>query len=725
MACGLDTSGCTLASCGNGIVEGVEECDDAGTAPGDGCSSNCSVEPGWQCVGQPSVCALLCGNGALDAGEQCDGANLGGQSCVTLGMGYVGGDLFCSASCTFDTGQCELPTCGNGALDPGEQCDGVLLNNQTCETVGSYIGGTLICSGSCAFDLSNCIPVTCGDGIISPGEGCDDLNQVGGDGCNILCNVETGWSCTGEPSSCTLLCGNNQLDSGEQCDGAQLGGADCQSLGYDTGSLSCDTGCVFNTSQCTMFSCGDGQVTGLEDCDGVNLNGATCVSLGFISGMLGCTTNCAFDTGSCVAPVCGDGVISPSVGEQCDDNNSQSADGCSAACQVEVGWVCSGTPSTCVPSCGNATVDPGEECDGADHNGETCQSLGFAGGTLGCTNCAFDTSGCAASVCPNGVREGAEECDGSDYGGLDCSSFGYTSGSLSCSTSCTIDTSGCAMCPATLTSAFSEDFSSPSSSSWTTGTNVPVNTSILSAYTITQHGVRITGGLLEITNVESGWPSHGQGYACVKTGGAGSQYDNGLYNPTLKNNTGQEVVWSFNMRRDDSDNTDGGFSCSSTSIQNRITVGLAYVLAASSAAGLNASTSTCNASASANGYAVVMGGSGGAVRLVRFTNGLRNGAITNIVSSGGYDPDRHFSVRVTYNAVTDGWQLEVRNDGSSSFSDPATGTFGFVGTGVDSTYVNTPLEYSGPYFQTGCTGNCDYTYMTRFDNVQVGLRCAP
>ena len=102
--------------------------------------------------------------------------------------------------------------------------------------------------------------------------------------------------------------------------------------------------------------------------------------------------------------------------------------------------------------------------------------------------------------------------------------------------------------------------------------------------TIHWHGVRIDNGLLEITNVESGWPSHGQGYAYVKTGGTGSQYDNGLYNATLKDNSGQEVVWSFNMRRDDPDNTDGGFSCSSTSSQNRITVGLAYVLAASSAA---------------------------------------------------------------------------------------------------------------------------------------------
>jgi len=676
-ACAIDLSGCTLASCGDGIIEGTEECDDGGTAAGDGCSSNCSMEEGWRCVGQPSICALLCGNGSLDTDEQCEGTNLGGQTCDSLGLGYVGGDLSCSTSCLFDTSLCDLPTCGNGALDTAEQCDGILLNNQTCESVGSYIGGSLLCSGSCAFDVSNCIPIVCGDGVISTGEVCDDNNQDGGDGCNILCNVESGWSCTeNSPSVCTLLCGNSQVDSG-------------------------------------------------EDCDTANLNGADCESLGFVGGQLSCNTNCEFNTDSCDDPVCGDGVISTSVGEQCDDTNTTNSDGCSSLCQVEMGWVCQFEPSQCSPSCGNGNIDPGEDCDGANLNGADCQSLGFAGGSLGCTNCIFDTSNCAVSVCPNGIREATEECDGSDFGGQDCTHFGFSTGALSCTGACTIETTGCSMCPATLTSAFSDDFATPSSSSWTTGTDAAVGSSRWSAYTLPNHGVRIYNGLLEITNDESGYPKHGQGYAYVKTGGTGSEYDNGLYNPTLKSNTGLEVVWSFNMRRDDPDNTDGGFSCSSTSSQNGITVGLAYVLAASSAAGLNASTSTCSASATAYGYAVVMGGAGCSVRLVRFTEGLRNGAITNIVSSGGFAPDNYFSVRVIYNADTDQWQLEARSDGSSGFSDPATGGYGFTGTGTDSAHVNAPLEYSGPYFQTGCTGNCSETYTTRFDNVQVGVRCAP
>ncbi|MFH2007106.1 MAG: DUF4215 domain-containing protein [bacterium] len=817
--CLFDRSACLLFSCGDGLVEGMEACDDGNTAAGDGCSSNCSVEEGWECVGQPSVCAELCGNNAQDPGEQCDGADLDGQTCESLGQGYVGGTLACGADCTFNTAQCELPTCGNGVLDAGEQCDGILLNGAQCNTVGGYIGGTLLCLPSCSFDLSGCIPISCGDGIVSPGEACDDGNQVGGDGCNILCNVESGWDCSGEPSQCTPFCGNNQLDPGEQCDGAFLGGQTCQGLGYDLGTLACSAGCTYNTSGCSTFSCGDGMVTGLEQCDGANLNGQTCqtvgsyvggtllclpscafnlsgcipiqcgdgilsageqcddgdttngdgcnaacqvesgwscagepsnctllcgnsqldageqcdgallggqtcVGLGYVGGTLLCTAGCTYNVSSCIAPACGDGIIS--AGEGCDDNNTGSGDGCNAACQVEGGWSCSGAPSICTLLCGNATWDPGEACDGGDLHGETCQTQGYAGGPLSCNaNCTFNTGACLASVCPNGIREGAEECDGSDFGGLDCTDFGFSTGSLSCTGGCTIDTGGCANCPPTLTSAFSETFATPSSSSWTTGTDAAVSSSIWSAYTLPNHGVRIYNGLLEITNDVSGSPVHGQGYAYVKTDGAGSEYDNGLYDATLANNTGLEVVWSFNMRRDDPDTTDGGFSCTSVSSQNAITVGLAYVLASSSAAGLNASTSTCNASATADGYAVVMGGSSGSVRLVRFENGLRNGAITNIVSSGGFSPDRYFSVRVTYNADTNLWRLEARSDGTSSFSNPATGTYGFTGTGTDSAYVNTPLEYSGPYFQTGCTGLCSETYLARFDNVNVGVRCAP
>ncbi|MGN6109549.1 MAG: tandem-95 repeat protein, partial [Kofleriaceae bacterium] len=42
-------------------------------------------------------------------------------------------------------------------------------------------------------------------------------------------------------------------------------------------------------------------------------------------------------------PICGDGLVEGA--ETCDDGNVGTGDGCSATCQVETGWMCSGEPS--------------------------------------------------------------------------------------------------------------------------------------------------------------------------------------------------------------------------------------------------------------------------------------------------------------------------------------------------------------------------------------------
>jgi cysteine-rich repeat protein len=62
--------------------------------------------------------------------------------------------------------------------------------------------------------------------------------------------------------------------------------------------------------------------------------------------------------------VCGDGLITGA--EQCDDGNGASGDGCSAACVVEPGFLCTGQPSVCqltfdytLSSSGDITVAPG------------------------------------------------------------------------------------------------------------------------------------------------------------------------------------------------------------------------------------------------------------------------------------------------------------------------------------------------------------------------------
>src|SRR5262249_37257249 len=61
------------------------------TNNGDGCSSSCRSETGFACGGQPSVCVATCGNGVLDAGEDCDDGD------TSSGDG-------CSASCENESG---------------------------------------------------------------------------------------------------------------------------------------------------------------------------------------------------------------------------------------------------------------------------------------------------------------------------------------------------------------------------------------------------------------------------------------------------------------------------------------------------------------------------------------------------------------------------------------------------------------------------------------------
>lgn len=67
------------------------------------------------------------------------------------------------------------------------------------------------------------------------------------------------------------ICGDGKARGSEDCDGADLSGTTCQSLGFDGGTLACDAGCAFDTSGCTsapVVACGDGVLGGHEECDG-------------------------------------------------------------------------------------------------------------------------------------------------------------------------------------------------------------------------------------------------------------------------------------------------------------------------------------------------------------------------------------------------------------------------------------------------------------------------
>ncbi len=303
------------------------------------------------------------------------------------------------------------------------------------------------------------------------------------------------------------------------------------------------------------------------------------------------------------------------------------------------------------------------------------------------------------------------------------------------------------------TTVFQENFThgtttnNPSSGSvsatsgWVAGNDVVINNSRWRSYTSGQHGARIVVGRLQITGQRASNTAHAQGMAYVICGGTGSSFDNTLYNPVLKNNTGL-VRWSFNIQRGPANN--GGFGCSSTINQNNVTAGGAYILATNNPAGMMGNTSTCDPSATAIGYAVTVG-NGQPTRLVRFDQGLHNSNHTVIASGPNISVTNVRSVRVTYDPANDQWTLSTRSDQSgtatSAYPDPLGGTgFSAPAAGVDGVHTTTTLNYQGAYNQAGCIGVCDYVgagessstnptphgYFSNFDNITVAVEeCTP
>jgi cysteine-rich repeat protein len=98
--------------------------------------------------------------------------------------------------------------------------------------------------------------------------------------------------------------------------------------------------------------------------------------------------------------------------------------------------------------CGNGDIDADEACDGSNLGGQSCDGLGYTGGTLTCgADCQLDVGGCV-SECGNGQREPDEVCDGDNVGEQTCQSVtGHDQGVLACAGDCgAFDSSGCHTC---------------------------------------------------------------------------------------------------------------------------------------------------------------------------------------------------------------------------------------------------------------------------------------
>ncbi|MDD9941776.1 MAG: hypothetical protein OXU20_12095 [Myxococcales bacterium] len=117
----------------------------------------------------------VCGDGRIQGGEVCDYAPDTGDTFVIVGSTCASevpdrplGILHCQPGCrTFNTEACyaEQPVvCGNGTIEPSEDCDLAPTRplfrpgDNTCSdvTMGQLPIGALGCTASCNFDLSRC-----------------------------------------------------------------------------------------------------------------------------------------------------------------------------------------------------------------------------------------------------------------------------------------------------------------------------------------------------------------------------------------------------------------------------------------------------------------------------------------------------------------------------------------------------------------------------------------
>ena len=139
--------------CGNGLIEGDEECDDSNLEAEDACTPACTLP--------------VCGDGFVGPDEECDDGNTEANDA-------------CTPVCTSSV-------CGDGFVGADEACDdGNTLDDETC---------TADCQ----------LPEYCGDGIVQPelGEVCDDGNEVETDTCTN--------ACTASPEQPTLALGPAQV----------------------------------------------------------------------------------------------------------------------------------------------------------------------------------------------------------------------------------------------------------------------------------------------------------------------------------------------------------------------------------------------------------------------------------------------------------------------------------------------------------------------------------
>jgi len=139
--------------CGDGIVDSgnSEECDGNQCSGGAGCTADCTcLPPPPSSTTTTTVISPICTTTTIVSSQARD-CSTAPKSCVLLGT----------------TTDC----CGNGVVDPGEDCDqGTTQDGVQCS--------------------ANCLTPGCGNCNVDPGETCDDGNTINGDACPASCVIQ-------------------------------------------------------------------------------------------------------------------------------------------------------------------------------------------------------------------------------------------------------------------------------------------------------------------------------------------------------------------------------------------------------------------------------------------------------------------------------------------------------------------------------------------------------
>jgi len=327
-----------------------------------------------------------CSNATVDNTHPSTGGGGPGGGGAGNGGGLNGGNAGCGEFCIAPVGggggttyvkPTDLPNCGDGKQDPGEQCDDGVAPAKKVGAGAIDDGCNALCQIEANFKCPDwgkpCIDQrVCGNGVLTSDETCDDGNTNDGDGCSANCQkIEDNYECRVPGKPCTPICGDGKKVGGETCDDGNTADGDgcsstcqiepgsaCPTPGQPCTKAKCGNGVKETGEQC---DCGDGTVAVPSGCSGQNGlfygDGKGCSKT--------CTKepNCRDSSGknqACTTS-CGDGNIDP--GEDCDDGNQVSGDGCSSSCKKEDGFVCTTTPQTDSSPCTNPA------------NGTTCLEM--------------------------------------------------------------------------------------------------------------------------------------------------------------------------------------------------------------------------------------------------------------------------------------------------------------------------------------------------------------